>query len=62
MMAAESAAYTDARNQIVAPAARYRLPDAYGRREFADAGGLLSYGTSFPDLFRHAAVYVDKNP
>jgi putative ABC transport system substrate-binding protein len=32
----------------------------YGRREFVDAGGLLSYGTSFPDLFRRAAVFVDK--
>jgi putative ABC transport system substrate-binding protein len=60
MMVAESAAYTDARNQIVALAERYRLPAAYGRREFADAGGLLSYGTSFSDLFRLAAVFVDK--
>jgi putative ABC transport system substrate-binding protein len=60
MMVAESAAYTDARSQIVALAARYRLPAAYGRREFADAGGLLSYGTNFPDLFRHAAIFVDK--
>ena len=32
----------------------------YSFREYVDAGGLMSYGTSFPDLFRHAAVYVDK--
>jgi putative ABC transport system substrate-binding protein len=56
----ESAANTEARRQIVDLAARYQLPTVYGRREFSDAGGLLSYGTSFPDLFRHAAVFVDK--
>jgi putative ABC transport system substrate-binding protein len=60
MLVAESASYTDARSQIVALLARHRLPAAYGRREFADAGGLLSYGTNFPDLFRHAAIFVDK--
>ena len=32
----------------------------YSFREYVDAGGLMSYGTSFPDLFRRAAVYVDK--
>jgi putative ABC transport system substrate-binding protein len=32
----------------------------YGFREYVDAGGLISYGTSFPDLFRRAATYVDK--
>jgi putative tryptophan/tyrosine transport system substrate-binding protein len=38
----ESAANTEARTQIVDLAARYRLPTVYGRREFTDAGGLLS--------------------
>jgi putative ABC transport system substrate-binding protein len=32
----------------------------YGAREFADLGGLLSYGASQPDLIRRAATYVDK--
>jgi putative ABC transport system substrate-binding protein len=37
-----------------------RLPTMYGTREFVEAGGLMSYGTNFPDLFRLAADYVDK--
>jgi putative ABC transport system substrate-binding protein len=45
---------------IVGLAAKHRLPAAYGRREFADAGGLMSYGASFPELYRRAAAYVDK--
>jgi putative ABC transport system substrate-binding protein len=37
-----------------------RLPAIYGFREFADAGGLLSYGASLHWLYRRAASYVDK--
>ena len=37
-----------------------RLPVAYNAVEWVEAGGLMSYGTSFPDLFRRAAHYVDK--
>jgi putative ABC transport system substrate-binding protein len=37
-----------------------RLPTMYGLRESVDAGGLMSYGTNFPDLFRRAADYVNK--
>jgi putative ABC transport system substrate-binding protein len=32
----------------------------YEHRAFVDAGGLISYGPNFPDLFRRAATYVDK--
>lgn len=41
-------------------AARSRLPAAYGVRESVEAGGLMSYGPSFLDLYRRSAAYVDK--
>jgi putative ABC transport system substrate-binding protein len=41
-------------------AVKSRLPVIYWRSDFVEAGGLMSYGTSFPDLYRRAAVYVDK--
>ena len=37
-----------------------RLPTLFGFSEFAAAGGLISYGLNLPDLYRRAAVYVDK--
>ena len=37
-----------------------RLPTIYGQRSNVEAGGLISYGPNFPDLFRRAAGYVDK--
>jgi putative tryptophan/tyrosine transport system substrate-binding protein len=37
-----------------------RLPTIHGQREFVEAGGLISYGPSFPNLFRRAGDYVDK--
>jgi|SRR5262245_15162376 len=41
-------------------AARSRLPAAYGIRESVEAGGLMSYGPSFLDLYQRSASYVDK--
>jgi putative ABC transport system substrate-binding protein len=41
-------------------AAKHRLPTVYTFRDFVDAGGLMSYGSDLSDLFRRAAVYVDK--
>jgi len=41
-------------------AARNRLPAVYTSGEIVDAGGLMSYGPSIPELFRHAASYVAK--
>ena len=48
------------RDLIVALAARYRLPAVYAWREFVTAGGLLSYGVDFVELFRQGASYVDR--
>jgi putative ABC transport system substrate-binding protein len=41
-------------------ARKNRLPAVYSQPEFVDAGGLFSYTASFTDLFRRAAIYVDK--
>jgi putative tryptophan/tyrosine transport system substrate-binding protein len=41
-------------------AAKQKLPSIYTQREFAEAGGLLSYGTSAADSYRHLAAYVKK--
>lgn len=48
------------RARIVELTVRHRLPAAYTNRLHVLAGGLMSYSPSFPDLFRRAAVYVDK--
>ena len=50
--------FLDRANQIVALAARYALPAMYSYREFAVAGGLISYATNLPDLFRQVGVYT----
>ncbi len=48
------------RIQINTLALGARLPTVHGEKGYVEAGGLLSYGPSFPDLYRRAAVYVDK--
>jgi ABC-type uncharacterized transport system substrate-binding protein len=40
--------------------AKARLPAIFGRREQVEAGGLISYGANYPDMYRRAASYVDK--
>jgi putative ABC transport system substrate-binding protein len=49
-----------ARIQVVALATKHRLPAVFHAREFVEIGGFMSYGSSFADQFRRAAVYVDK--
>jgi putative ABC transport system substrate-binding protein len=48
------------RKQIAEFTANNRLPAIYGVREFAEAGGLMTYGASLADLYKRAAGYVDK--
>ena len=48
------------REQIIALAARYRLPAVYAQRVFVTDGGLISYGTDTIDPYRRAAGYVDR--
>jgi putative ABC transport system substrate-binding protein len=48
------------RNDIVAFAARFRIPTIYPFREFADSGGLISYGTNIANAYRQAGIYVGR--
>jgi putative tryptophan/tyrosine transport system substrate-binding protein len=51
---------TNQRTQIVALAARHAVPAIYGVREFATAGGLMSYGTDLADAHRQIGIYAGK--
>jgi putative ABC transport system substrate-binding protein len=48
------------RTKIAELAIKRRIPAMYSRSEFVDAGGLMTYGASVPDLYRRVATYVDK--
>jgi len=48
------------RELIIGLAAHYRLPAVYPFRIFPMEGGLISYGLNFPEIYRQAAVYVDR--
>ncbi|HEX4233817.1 MAG TPA: ABC transporter substrate-binding protein [Caldimonas sp.] len=48
------------RKKLAELALKSRLPSMFGAAEYVDAGGLASYAPSYPELYRHAAIYVDK--
>jgi putative tryptophan/tyrosine transport system substrate-binding protein len=48
------------RKRIVELAGKYRFPAIYAEKDYVDEGGLMSYGADYGDLYRRAAVYVDK--
>jgi len=54
------ALFVTRRVQLVTLAARHALPAVYHRREFADAGGLMSYGSSIADQFRQTGLYAGR--
>jgi len=60
LLVLSDAMLTSHRTRLADLAARSRLPAAYGVRESVEAGGLMSYGPSFLELFRRSAAYVDK--
>ena len=60
MVVAADAFFTARRVQLALLAVLHRVPAIYPIRPFAQAGGLVSYGTSLPDAFRQAGVYVGR--
>jgi putative ABC transport system substrate-binding protein len=50
----------DRRAQLVQLAAFHRLPATYGLREFAEIGGLMTYGSSLVEAYRHVGVYTGR--
>jgi putative tryptophan/tyrosine transport system substrate-binding protein len=60
IMMVTSRQFFDERKRIVELAVKHRLPAIYPQKEFVDEGGLMSYGADYNDLYRRAAVYVDK--
>jgi putative ABC transport system substrate-binding protein len=57
---AASQYWVDHRDQVVSLAARHKVPAAYESREFADAGGLMSYGTDFSAIYRQLGIYTGR--
>jgi putative tryptophan/tyrosine transport system substrate-binding protein len=56
----DDAMFTSHREKLVELATRYRIPGAYGFREFVDLGGFVAVGPSYSDLYRRAGSYLDK--
>jgi putative ABC transport system substrate-binding protein len=52
--------FASRRDQLAAVAARHAVPTIYESREFAEAGGLISYGTDLDNVYRQAGIYVGK--
>jgi putative tryptophan/tyrosine transport system substrate-binding protein len=55
-----SVLFAEQRKRVADIAIKYGLPTVFGRRENVDAGGLMSYGVSYLEMYRRAATYVDK--
>jgi putative ABC transport system substrate-binding protein len=60
LFVASNPLFFNRREQIVALVARHAVPAIYDLREFVEAGGLISYGTSFPAVFRQIGIYAGK--
>ena len=60
LVVAPDALFASHVHQLVAVAARHSIPTLYWRREFAEAGGLISYGSRLADAFRVIGVYAGR--
>jgi putative ABC transport system substrate-binding protein len=60
VLVATSSMFFAHRRQLADLALKHRLPTMFAFREYVEAGGLMSYGPSYTDLFQRAAGYVDK--
>jgi putative ABC transport system substrate-binding protein len=60
LLVGSGAFMTSQRERIVAVAAHHRLPALYPQRESVSTGGLMSYGTSIAEAYRHAGIYAGR--
>jgi ABC-type uncharacterized transport system substrate-binding protein len=60
LMVSADGFFASQREQLIALAARLAVPTIYFQREFVNAGGLISYGASSSDMYRHAGIYAGK--
>ena len=60
LLISPDALFSNGRNQLAALAVRHSMPTIYNNREYAEAGGLIGYGSSRTDSYRQAGIYVGK--
>jgi putative ABC transport system substrate-binding protein len=60
LVVSDDALFANRRAVLVALVARHAIPAIYGRREFAEAGGLISYGASVTDQYYQSGIYVGR--
>ena len=60
LMVGADSLFFNRRLQLVTLATRHAIPAVYFVRDFAEAGGLMSYGTSLPEVYRQLGVYTGR--